>query len=209
MRPVVVGVRAPGRQRAEQQHDQHDQTHDAERDQRVREEHREERRPVGVGPVEADQAGYDRLEDTAGGQPRAHEGALGPQRDSAEREHGDQVGRDEPHQAQQRRRIRKRAEFVAEPDERHEHADAEEQRDRVGALEHVRDRADRVQHGGDAPGGLFAPAQLVGQHEQQQADDDGHDVPGHRQPERVEDALPLVEPVHPGVHDGQDGEQLQ
>ena len=156
VRPVVVGVRAPGRERPEQQHDQHDGAHDAQRAQGGREERREERRPVGVGPVEADQTGRDRLHRAAGREVRAHAPAFGPQRDRAEHDHGDQVGRDEAHQAQQRRRVRRRPEVVAEPHERHQHDDAEGQRHRVRPLEHVGDDPDRVEDGRDPPGGPFA-----------------------------------------------------
>ena len=121
-RPRCAGARG---QRPEQQDREHDQADDAQRDQRRREVDREERRPVGVRAVEPDEAAEHRLQHAADAQLRGDPAALRPERDDAEDQHGDQVERHEPDQAEQRRRVGRRAEGPPVGDERDQHADAE------------------------------------------------------------------------------------
>ena len=82
------------------------------------------------------------------------------------------------------------------------------QRHRVRPLEQVRDGADREQRRPPpARPRCLRLRELVGQQEQQQPDDHGHDVAGHRHPQRP-DAV-RASPVDPRVHERDQREQLQ
>ena len=188
--PVVLGVRGARGQRPEQQDREHDQAR--RRPARPAPPGSRPRR-TATGRCTGRRARRGRRTPSPAHRRCSSAGVIrlrsGPERDDAEHQHGDQVQRHEPDEAEQRRRVDRRAEGPPVGDQRDQHADAERQRDRVRPLDQVREGADREQRHRDPPGRVFALAELVGQQDQQQPDDHRHDVADDRHPQRP-DARP-------------------